>query len=142
MFISKVSLISKYPEDLKYPKHPKYRKCSKCPKYPKYPEEYPEDPKYRKYPQDLKYPKCRTMDHILKSNVYPTYLRPLEAILIPSPYDTKILLKAMVKLRSNIFYTCEGNTFLHRENRRLTKIRRLPYKQLRDSYPFVNSQYD
>jgi hypothetical protein len=58
------------------------------------------------------------MNYIAKSNIEPVYLRILGPLLVPSPRQLRLSLKAMVRLgRSSVFYACEGNTFLHRYNR-------------------------
>lgn len=81
------------------------------------------------------------MNYIAKVDVEPVYLRILGPLLVPSPYNLRSSLKAMVKLgRSNIFYACEGNTFLHRYNRGPTDTWRVPCNVLHETYPFVKSE--
>lgn len=83
------------------------------------------------------------MSVIAKSNVEPVYLRVLGPLLVPSPRDPRLSLKAMVKLgRSSVFYVCEGNTFLHRYNRGPTENWRVPCLELHKNYPFVRNQRD
>jgi hypothetical protein len=81
------------------------------------------------------------MNYIAKSNVEPVYLRVLGPLLVPSPRHPRISLKAMVRLgRSNLFYVCEGNTFLHRFNRSPLDNWRVPCKELHKTYPFVKGE--
>jgi hypothetical protein len=83
------------------------------------------------------------MNYITKNYTEPIYLRLLGPLLVPSPYHPRKSLKAMIKLgRSNVFYVCEGNTFLHRYNKGPTEIWRLPCKELHESYSFVKSQHN
>ncbi|CAF0761433.1 unnamed protein product [Adineta ricciae] len=82
-----------------------------------------------------------TMSYLAKSNVEPVYLRVLGPLLVPSPRQPRLSLKAMVRLgRSNLFHVCEGNTFLHRYNRGSTDNWRVPCKELHRNYPFVRSE--
>ncbi|CAF0719627.1 unnamed protein product [Rotaria sp. Silwood1] len=82
-----------------------------------------------------------TMNYIAKTNVEPIYLRILGPLLVPSPRNLRLSLKAMIKLgRSNVFYACEGNTFLHRYNRGPTETWRVPCKELHNTYPFVKNK--
>jgi hypothetical protein len=84
-----------------------------------------------------------TMSYITKDNVEPIYLRLLGPLLVPSPYHPRKSLKAMMRLgRSNAFYVCEGNTFLHRYNQKAIEPWRLPCEELHKSYPFVKSQHN
>jgi len=81
-----------------------------------------------------------TMNYIAKTNIEPVYLRILGPLLVPSPYDPRLSLKAMVRLgRSSVFYACEGNTFLHRYNRGPTETWRVPCAELHRNYPFVRN---
>lgn len=83
------------------------------------------------------------MNYLAKVNVDPVYLRVLGPLLIPSPRQPRLSLKAMVKLgRSNLFYACEGNTFLHRYNRGPTENWRVPCKELHKTYPFIKTERD
>ena len=83
------------------------------------------------------------MSYLAKTNVDPVYLRVLGPLLIPSPRQPRLSLKAMVKLgRSSVFYACEGNTFLHRYNRGPTENWRVPCKELHRTYPFVKNERD
>lgn len=82
-----------------------------------------------------------TMNYLAKSNVDPVYLRVLGPLLIPSPRQPRLSLKSMVKLgRSNVFFACEGNAFLHRYNRGPTNSWRVPCKELHRTYPFVKNE--
>lgn len=81
------------------------------------------------------------MNYLAKNNVNPVYLRVLGPLLVPSPRQPRLSLKSMVKLgRSNVFYACEGNTFLHRYNRGPADNWRVPCKELHRTYPFVKTQ--
>jgi hypothetical protein len=81
-----------------------------------------------------------TMNYLAKTDVHPIHLRPLGPLLVPSPQNLRQSLSAMVRLgQSNIFYVCEGNTFLHRQNRASSDTWRVPCKSLSTSYPFVKS---
>lgn len=81
-----------------------------------------------------------TMGYLSKDDLYPLHLRPLGPLLLPSPQNLRQSIKAMVRLgRSNIFDVCEGNTFLHRQNRGSTETWRVPCRVLSSSYPFVRS---
>ena len=81
------------------------------------------------------------MSYIAKTYIEPVYLRVLGPLLVPSPYDPRLSLKAMVRLgRSNIFNVCEGNTFLHRYNRGPTETWRVPCVELHRNYPFVRNE--
>jgi hypothetical protein len=83
------------------------------------------------------------MNYIQKTNIEPTYLRLLGPLLVPSPYNPRKSLKATIKLgRSNVFYVCEGNTFLHRYNQKSIETWRLPCEELYQSYSFVQSRYN
>ncbi|CAF3330346.1 unnamed protein product [Rotaria socialis] len=82
-----------------------------------------------------------TMNYLAKSDLEPIYLRILGPLLVPSPRHLRLSLKAMIKLgRSNLFYACEGNTFLHRYNRGPTETWRVPCKELHRTYPFVQNE--
>ena len=84
-----------------------------------------------------------TMDYLAKTDVDPIHLRPLGPLLVPSPQNLRRSLSAMIKLgQSNLFYVCEGNTFLHRQNRASTETWRIPCQSLSTSYPFVKSFRD
>ncbi len=84
-----------------------------------------------------------TMNYLAKTDVQPTHLRPLGPLLVPSPRNLHRSLKAMIQLgQSNIFYVCEGNTFLHRQNRASTETWRVLCEALGTSYPFVKSERD
>jgi hypothetical protein len=83
------------------------------------------------------------MNYIAKSNIEPVYLRILGPLLVPSPRQLRLSLKAMVRLgRSSVFYACEGNTFLHRYNRGPAEAWRVPCRELHKTYPFVHNEYD
>lgn len=83
------------------------------------------------------------MGYLAKTNVDPVYLRLLGPLLIPSPRQPRLSLKAMVRLgRSSVFYACEGNTFLHRYNRGPTENWRVPCRELHRNYPFVHNERD
>lgn len=91
------------------------------------------------------YPKHRhnlgTMSHIAKHHIEPVYLRILGPLLVPSPHNPRLSLQAMVRLgKANVFYACEGNTFLHRYNRGPADNWRVPCLELHKTYPFVYSQ--
>ena len=81
------------------------------------------------------------MNYLAKHHVEPVYLRVLGPLLVPSPHNLRFSLRAMVRLaRPNIFYACEGNTFLHRYNRGSIDSWRVPCKELHETYPFVKSR--
>jgi hypothetical protein len=83
------------------------------------------------------------MKYLAKTDVQPTHLRPLGPLLVPSPRNLRQSLKAMVQLgQSNVFFVCEGNTFLQRQNQVSTEIWRVPCQILSTSYPFVKSYRD
>jgi len=82
-----------------------------------------------------------TMRPLNKSLVYPTHLRPLGPLLVPTAHSLRTSLDAMVRLgKSNLFRACQGNTFLHRQNRASSESWRIPCRLLLQSYPFVKSQ--
>lgn len=82
-----------------------------------------------------------TMHPLNKSLVYPTRLRPLGPLLVPTPHSLQKSLDAMVRLgKSNLFQVCQGNTFLHRQNRVSSESWRVPCQLLIQSYPFVKSE--
>ncbi len=84
-----------------------------------------------------------TMNYLAKTDVQPIHLRPLGPLLVPSPRNLRSSLKAMVQLgQSSVFHVCEGNTFLHRQNRASAETWRVPCHILSTSYPFVKSQRD
>ncbi len=84
-----------------------------------------------------------TMGYLAKTDVQPTHLRPLGPLLVPTPRNLHRSLKAMIRLgQSNVFYVCEGNSFLHRRNRAATEVWRVPCAALSSSYPFVTSYRD
>lgn len=81
------------------------------------------------------------MSFFPKNDLYPLVLRPLGPVLLPSPANLRRAIRAMIRLgQSNIFDVCEGNTFLHRQNRVSTETWRVPCRALISSYPFVKSQ--
>jgi hypothetical protein len=81
------------------------------------------------------------MNYIAKSNIEPVYLRILGPLLIPSPRNPRLSLKAMVKIgHASVFHACEGNTFLHRHNRGPAETWRVPCKELHKTYPFVRNE--
>jgi hypothetical protein len=84
-----------------------------------------------------------TMGYLAKTDVQPTHLRLLGPLLVPTPRNLNPSLKAMVRLgQSNLFYVCEGNSFLHRQNRASPEVWRVPCEALSSSYPFVTSYRD
>ncbi|CAF1109713.1 unnamed protein product [Adineta ricciae] len=84
-----------------------------------------------------------TMKYLAKTDIEPYHLRLLGPLLLPSPRHIHPTLKAMIRSgKSDVFNVCEGNKFLHRENRATTDLRRVPCYTLTSHYPFVKSGYN
>jgi hypothetical protein len=68
------------------------------------------------------------MNYLAQTDVQPTYLRPLGPLLVPSRRN---LCPSLIA----ISHVCEGNTFLHRQNRASAETWRVPCHILSTSYP-------
>lgn len=84
-----------------------------------------------------------TMKYLAKTDVEPYQLRVLGPLLLPSPRHVHPAFKAMIRWgKSDVFNACEGNQFLHRENRATTGLCRVPCAILTSYYPFVKADYN
>ena len=84
-----------------------------------------------------------TMKYLPITDLEPFHLRILGPLLIPSPRNLSPSLRAMIRSeKTSVFVACEGNKFLHRQNRPSGESWRIPCRILTPSYPFVKSNYD